>query len=241
MIQFFDLHTHILCGVDDGAKTEKEMYAMIDMAYADGTRAICLTPHFSPYLFGDTNETSLGAFQTLRAYVSERYPDLRLFLGHELGYYSSCFQALNDGVCRTLGKSRYLLVDFPANVDFFELNNAMNQLQRMGYHPILAHTERYRCLFTHRNWIRDFADGGGIIQINASSVNGDWGSVAKMQWKWLIKEGLAHIISSDGHNLTTRPPKMSVCLPYLQKHCDAQTIRELTWDNACKVIRDEPF
>lgn len=239
MLQFFDLHTHMLCGVDDGAKTPEEMYAMLEMAYEDGTRAICLTPHFSPYLFGDTSEASQESFKLLKAYAAEKHPDMYLYLGHELGYHASCLAALNDGTCRTLGNSRYILVDFPEAVDFFEIKNAMNQLQRMGYHPILAHTERYRCLFTHMNWVRDFVAEGGIVQINASSICGDWGTVAKMQWKRLVKEGLVHIISSDGHNLTKRLPKMSVCLPYLQKHCDARTIRALTWDNACRVIRDE--
>ena len=55
----------------------------------------------------------------------------------------------------------------------------------------------------------------------------------------LIKKDLAHIISTDAHNMTSRPPQMSVCLPFLQKHCDAVTVRALTWDNACRVIRDE--
>ena len=239
MNPFFDLHTHLLCGVDDGAKTPEEMYAMLEMAYQDGTRAMCLTPHFSPYLFGDTSRASEESFRLLRAYAAERHPDMKLFLGHELGYHASCIQALNDGTCRTLGKSRYLLVDFPEAVNFFEIQTAMNQLQRMGYHPVLAHTERYRSLFSHMGWVREFVAGGGLVQLNASSICGAWGTVAKMQWKRLIKEGLAHIISSDGHNLTKRQPKMSVCLPYLQKHCDARTIRTLTWDNACRVIRDE--
>ena len=186
IIHFFDLHSHLLCGVDDGAKTPEEMYAMLDMAYADGTRAMCLTPHYSPYLFGDTSVTSENAFRLLQAYAADRYPDLHLYLGHELGYYGSCMQALNEGLCRTLGKSRYLWVDFPGAVNFFEIQNAMSQLQRMGYHPILAHTERYRCLFTHRNWVRDYVADGGLVQINASSICGAWGTVAQMQWKWLV-------------------------------------------------------
>ena len=239
MSPFFDLHSHMLCGVDDGAKTPEEMFAMLEMAYEDGTRAICLTPHFSPYLFGDTTKSSEKAFALLKDYAREHHPDMRLFLGHELGYHASCVNALNEGACRTLAGSRYLLVDFPESVPFFEISTAMDRLQRGGYHPILAHTERYRCLFTHRVWIREFVESGGIVQINASSVNGDWGTVAKMQWKWLVKNELAHIISSDGHNLHSRQPRMSVCLPYLKKHCDAQTIRALTWDNACRVIRDE--
>ncbi len=242
MIPFFDLHTHMLYGVDDGAGTREEMCAMLDMAYRDGTRAVCLTPHFAPYMgWGRDGGRAERAFDELRAYAAAHYPDMHLYLGHELGYHAACMQALNDGSCRTLGNSRYLLVDFPEAVNFFEIQNAMGQLQRMGYHPVLAHTERYRCLFTHMGWVREFVQGGGIVQINASSVLGTWGSMAKIQWKRLVREGLAHIVSSDGHNLSRRPPRMSVCLPYLEKHCDARTIRRLMWDNACRVIRDEPF
>ena len=240
-MQFFDLHTHLLCGVDDGAKTPEEMYAMLDMAYADGTRAMCLTPHFSPYLFGDTARASEESFHLLVEYAKKKYPDMYLYLGHELGYYSSCMQALDEGLCRPLGNSRYLLVDFPEAVSFFEIQNAMGSLQRTGYHPILAHTERYRCLFTHMDWVRDFVEDGGIVQINASSATGAWGTLAKLQWKRLVKEGLAHIVASDGHNLTSRQPKISVCMPYLTKYCSPKRIRELTWDNACRVIRDESF
>ena len=239
MMQFFDLHTHLLCGVDDGAKTPEEMYAMLDMAYADGTRAMCLTPHFSPYLFGDTAKKSEKSFRVLQEYAAKKYPDMYLYLGHELGYYSSCMQALDEGLCRPLGNSRYLLVDFPETVNFFEIQQAMGNLQRTGYHPVLAHTERYRCLFRHMDWVRDFVADGGIVQINASSAVGAWGTMAKLQWKRLVKEGLAHIVASDGHNLTSRQPKISVCIPYLTKYCSSQKIRELTWDNACRVIRDE--
>jgi protein-tyrosine phosphatase len=238
---FFDLHTHMLCGVDDGAKTEEEMYAMLEMAYADGTRALCVTPHYSPYLFGDTYEASEASFALLADYVAKRHPDMYLYLGHELGYHGSCINALNDGYCRSIAGSRYVLVDFPENVGFFEIQKAMNQLQQTGYHPILAHTERYRALHGKIKWIEDFVESGGKVQINASSILGDSGSGAKSQWKKLLSKRLAHIISSDGHNLTTRLPKMSVCMDYLKKNCDAQYIRELTWDNACHVIMDELF
>ena len=239
MAQFFDLHSHMLCGVDDGARTPEDMFAMLEAAYEDGIRAICLTPHYSPYLFGDTTETSQKSFEILKKYVAEKHSDVRIFLGHELGYHHGCLQALNDGVCRTLAGTRYVLMDFPESVDFFELRSAVDQLQRAGYFVILAHTERYRCLFKELRWITEFVDGGGVVQLNASSVTGVWGKGSEKQWKKLIKKGLAHIISTDAHNMTSRPPQMSVCLAFLQKHCDAMTVRALTWDNACRVIRDE--
>jgi protein-tyrosine phosphatase len=239
MAQFFDLHSHMLCGVDDGAKTVEEMSSMLEMAYEDGIRAICLTPHYSPYLFGDTFEKSAESFEILKKYVSEKHPDMRIFIGHELGYHRSGLDALNDGVCRSIAGSRYVQVDFAEAIEFFEIQSAMDQLQRAGYFPILAHTERYRSLFRQIKWIEEFVENGGIVQLNASSVTGSWGRGAQKQWKKLIRRGLAHIIASDGHNLTSRPPLISVCMPFLQKHCDAHTIRALTWDNPCRVVRDE--
>ena len=115
---FFDLHSHILCGVDDGAIDQETMYAMLDMAYADGVRALCLTPHYSPYHYGDTFDRSEGSFALLSEYAREHYPDLQLFMGHELGYYHGCEEALRSGRCRMLAGSRYVLVDFPAQVHF---------------------------------------------------------------------------------------------------------------------------
>ena len=241
MIRFFDLHVHMLCGVDDGAGSQEEMFAMLESAYADGTRALCLTPHYSPYLFGDTLEQSAKSFAILRKYVAEKHPDMRIYLGHELGYHRSCVDALNEGRCRSMAGSRYVLVDFPESVDFFEIQSAMDLLQRSGYFPILAHTERYQELYSHFRWIKEFVEGGGIVQVNASSVGGAWGNKAKKQWIKLLKHGLVHIISSDGHNTTTRPPQMSSCLAYLQKHCSEKQVCDLVWGNAWRVIKDEPI
>lgn len=239
MDRFFDLHSHMLCGVDDGAKTSEEMYAMLEMAYADGIRALCLTPHYSPYLFGETYEKSQKAFVQLEAYVAEKHPDMQLYLGHELGYHHSCLEALADGRCRTVAGSRYLLVDFFEQVELYELQKAMDQLQGSGYFPILAHTERYHCLLKNLEWVENFIERGGVVQVNASSIEGSWGGDAKKLWKKLFKENLVHLISTDSHNLTTRPPKFSVCMQYLKKHCSEAGIRELVWENACKIVNNE--
>ena len=241
MLHFFDLHSHMLCDVDDGARTSEEMFAMLEMAYEDGIRALCLTPHYSPYHFGDTKEKSQRSFEVLQAYVAERHPDMQLYLGHELGYYHECLNALDDGSCRCINNSRYVLVDFPASVAFYELSSAVERLQRAGYFVVLAHTERYECLYKNIGWIEDFAENGGIIQLNASSCCQAWGRSTEKQWKKLIKRGLAHVISSDAHNLTKRPPVMSVCMPFLQKRFDDEVIYDLIWGNASRIVADKPI
>ena len=238
---FFDLHTHFLPGVDDGAKDEQESRKLLRMAYEDGTRAICLTPHFSPYLFGDTSAASERAFERLREYAAEEFPDLALYLGHELGYYDSCLSALGEGRCRTLSGSRYLLVDFPAGVSFSVLREGMDRLLQMGYTPVLAHAERYRALGHRLKWLGEFVACGGLVQLNAGSAIGEFGKFEQKQFKKIVLAGLAHIIASDGHNLETRKPLLSVCLPVLETLVGPEGIRRLTWDNPLAVVKNERF
>jgi len=238
---FFDLHSHILFGVDDGAENQETMFAMLDVAYEDGIRAICLTPHCSPYHYGDTFARSEKSFEIITAYAQTKYPDLSLFLGHELGYYYGCEDVLRDGICRTLAGSRYVLVDFPAHVDFFELSGALNRLRGMGYRTVLAHVERYRCLLRRVDWIRGYVEAGGLIQLNASTITRKWGSRRRKLWIRLVRERLVHFIASDGHDLALRSPKMSVCMEYLQKHCDPEYVRELTWENGWRIVKNAVF
>ena len=238
MARFFDLHSHILCGVDDGAKSVDEMIAMLEMAYEDGTRALCLTPHYAPHMFGVRQEQCKKAFEYLKKYAAQKHPDMQLYLGNELGYNHNGLAALDAGECWSINNSRYVLIDFPESVVFFELQSSVERLQGAGYLVILAHTERYRCLHREVRWIEEFVENGGIVQLNASSCCGGWGRAAEKQWKKLIRRGLAHIISSDGHNLTTRLPKMSVCMPFLKKHYNEEAINLITWENAARVVAD---
>ena len=236
---FFDLHNHMLFGVDDGAQTREMMHAMLDMSYSDGVRAICLTPHFSPYLFGDTSAHSREVFCQLEEYAALKYPDMKLFLGHELGYYHGCEARLRSGRCRTLAGSRYVLVDFPAHAEFFEIQQAMNRMRAEGFCTVLAHAERYRSIATQFEWIKDYVAGGGLIQINASSICGRRFSSTRAMCTRLLREDLVHVIASDGHNLDARPPIMSVCMDYLSKHLSKQKIEELTWENAWRIVENK--
>ena len=138
---FADIHSHILWNVDDGASSEGMMYQMVDKVYADGVRLLCLTPHFHPGYFGDNRQKSEESFAQLRAYVSEKYPDMELLLGNELRYSPGCGVWLKEGACRTLNGFDLVLVDFAAYEKGSQIVCGLNRLMSMGYVPILAHAE----------------------------------------------------------------------------------------------------
>ena len=43
-----DLHSHILPGIDDGAKTAEEGKAMLAQMESQGVKTVVATPHFFP-------------------------------------------------------------------------------------------------------------------------------------------------------------------------------------------------
>ena len=60
-MQLFDMHSHILPGIDDGAKTVEDSLELLSCLKNQGVTNVCLTPHFY------TNEISLEDFIAERA------------------------------------------------------------------------------------------------------------------------------------------------------------------------------
>ena len=208
LVFYTDIHSHMLCGCDDGAADEATMYAMLDEAYASGTRVLCLTPHFQPVFYGDNVDSSKQSFDRLSAYAKEKYPDMQLHLGNELGYYTSCSEALAAGRCRLLG-GRYLLMDFVPNVPLFTLRYAMDEVLSAGYHVILAHVERYRVLRTEADLLFDWAQRGTLFQVNASTFSDMLSFRQKRFVKFLMQQALVHAVASDSHDLHGRSPSLA--------------------------------
>lgn len=206
-MKFTDLHNHTLFGVDDGPKTAKEMFAMLDAAWADGTEVICLTPHFHPGYFGDNRTRIDRSFALLNRYASEKYPAMRLYLGNELRYSGECLSWLETGVCRTLNGTDRVLVDFNEGEPEANIIKGVERLMNAGYRPILAHAERYRALSVQR--IREMSRNGIYIQIDVQSVFGTYGMHARLRSAHLLAENLVDIVATDAHGLGRRSPILS--------------------------------
>lgn len=214
-MNYADIHIHALWGVDDGAKDETQTHAMVDAAYEDGVRILCLTPHYHPGYFGENSEATDQAFQALSRYAQEKYPDLQLYLGNELHYSPEAITWLTDGLCRSINHSDYVLVDFSTRETLRNITRGLDRLLNAGYIPILAHAERYEQLT--KQVISEYSAKGIFIQIDACSLFGDFGFSTKRRAKSLLKSRLADLICSDAHNLTDRPPGISGAYRLIEK------------------------
>lgn len=225
MINFVDIHSHSLPNVDDGAKNTSMMEKMIDIAYNDGIRTICFTPHFKLHHFRDEedvvkyNERVKSAFQSAVDYASSKYNDLKLLLGNEILWHSSISDSLADGNCSFLGKDKLVLVEFMPSVSAYELKNAIISLLRKGYKPLIAHIERYECLSLDTSLLEELKQHGALFQINALSITKfKLGKRARFI-KRVLASHLVDVVASDAHDDKHFAPVLSLAYQrVLKKH-----------------------
>lgn len=238
MAQFVDLHCHMLSGTDDGAASDEEMYAMLDASYADGARGICLTPHFNTYVWPGTPEAAAAAFEKLSAYAG-RYPDLRLWRANELFYQQDAAVEIAAGNCLTLGGGRFVLVDFSADVSYFDLCHALQDLRNHGFLPVLAHAERYTCLSSRPDRSEELARERGIpLQVNASSLFGAWGFSARRAAARIVRRHLCSVVASDAHGINRRKPGLSRAYGLVRRWCGEEEADALFYENPLAILED---
>lgn len=238
-MHFADIHNHMLFGADDGAGTEAEMYQIIDASYADGVRHLCFTPHYHPGYFGEYQAQINAAFALAQSYCAERYPDLRLYLGNELRYERSCLEWLEQGRCRTLNNTEYLLVDFLYPEPAENILNAMLRVLNAGYTPVLAHVERYETFHRDLREIDQLKSWGVILQVDAQSPLGGLGHGSKVRARRLLDVGAVDLVASDAHDLTNRPPQLRPCYDFVSKKYGEDYAQHLFWEGALRIIGHE--
>lgn len=233
-----DMHCHLLPGVDDGSKDEKETEKMLRMAWKEGIRGILVTPHYHVDRSGDFSERCKKSYQKVCSMAKDIHPGMKIFLGNEIFYSAGVVEALKKGEALTLNGTRYVLVEFATYVELLTVRKAIQELQYAGYAPIVAHMERYDCLKKEEQ-VRELVEMGALMQVNASTLTGKMGMGVKRYMKKLLKEDLIHIVGTDAHSSRHRRPKMKKCLRYIQRKAGASKRRELTESNPATIIRGE--
>lgn len=198
-----DLHCHILPGIDDGSKNSEMSLAMLAEEKRQGLQAITFTPHFHP------NRIELEKFLKIRQLSYDRLmskPEtaelgIKFKVGAEV-FFSPKINDLDlDPLCFT--DSNYILIEFPTDERPYGLSHTLINVINRGYTPIIAHVERYPYFTEEPTKLIDLIEKGCVIQVNAGAVL-DKDRIAMKYIKW----GMAHIISTDCHNMEKRKPNL---------------------------------
>lgn len=236
-MRLFDIHCHILPGVDDGSRSMDMSLDMLQIAYEEGTRKIVLTPH---YMIGrnryDKASDLDDRFEELKARAGELYPDLTMYLGNEILWEEGVIDLLKSGDIHTMNGTKYVLVEYNVRTSFRQIMDSIQQLSGARYWPIIAHVERYECLVKRIDRIEEMIRSRALLQMNISSVEGGFLNESKRWCRKLIKEGYITFFGTDAHNVDSRAPYTQEYIPWLRKHCgdDAEyMLMEAAEDMVC--------
>ena len=236
---YYDIHCHILPGVDDGAANIEEALQMIKIAYDDGIRHMVLTPHYQERIY-ETSATDLQReFHILQRKVMRRYKDMNLYLGAELFYHTDMVRKLEQNQLLTMAGTDYILIEFLPSMEKSTIIRGLRDILMAGKKPILAHVERYQHLAGDIDTIEQLIDMGVFMQVNASSVLGKSGWKTKHFVKKLLDYEMIHYIGTDAHGTKHRRPLLGECAAYIEKKWSRQYAEQLLIHNPARLLAEK--
>jgi protein-tyrosine phosphatase len=210
-----DIHSHVLFGMDDGAKTIEDSIAMVRMAADHGTTDLVCTPHANLEYRYDPEV------------IAERIGQLEAACKGALRLYTGCdfhlsYDNIQDAVVHphkyTINQKNYLLVEFSDLLIFKNTPEIFGRLGDAGMIPIVTHPERNGLLRQRIEEISSWVAEGAYVQVTAQSLTGRFGRRAQDFAKLLLDRGLVHVIASDAHDCQYRPPVMHEAHAWLCQH-----------------------
>ena len=234
--KYIDIHSHILPGVDDGAENMEMSMAMVDMAYAQGVRIMIATPHYYPGHMRFPKEHLEEVYEKTLSVIKEKYSDFTLLLGNEIYYRDEVVEKLKNKRIFTLADTRYVLLEFSNMAEYDYIVKAVRTVLDAGYYPILAHIERYSCLWKNEKRVKELIRMGAYMQVNAENFQAGFFSAERRYCLKLIQNGLVHFLGSDCHNLSDRSPNYKCAVEYLEKKLEPELLNDIIARNTEKLL-----
>jgi protein-tyrosine phosphatase len=202
-----DLHCHALPGIDDGPRDMDEALALCHAASADGIEVLAATPHLRSDHPGVRPEELAERCEQLNDALRAERLSLHVVPGGEVDLLWA--QAASDEELRLASLcqgGRALLVETPYAALGEDFEDLLFRVQVRGYRILLAHPERNATLREHPERLAALVQRGILVQVTAPAFRdeGHGGlrrSPSRRFALRLVRDGLAHVVSSDAHRI----------------------------------------
>jgi len=235
-----DLHSHILPGVDDGARSLAESLEMARIAVADGIGVMACTPHIYPGLYPNHKASIFAARTELQAALDEAGLPLQLSTGADVHLVPGVLEGLRAGSIPSLGETRYVLLEPSHHVPPPHFAESVFQLVLAGYVPVITHPERLHWVADHFQTLVDLTRQGAWLQVTGNSLTGVFGPGPKYWAERFLGEGLTHILASDAHSAGRRAPVLSAARDIAEKLLGPDEAQRLVQGRPAALLADQP-
>ncbi|MDI5887434.1 MULTISPECIES: tyrosine-protein phosphatase [Flavobacterium] len=194
-----DIHSHLLPGIDDGAKTFGDTLRLTQALQDIGISEFITTPHIIQHVWDNTHEQILDKKATTVLELEKNNITVPFKAAAEYLMDDQFVQLFKSNNLLTL-KDNYVLVEMSYINPPIQLYSILFDLQVAGYIPVMAHPERY--LFYHNdfNEYQKLKRAGCLFQLNLLSVVGYYGAGITKIAEQLLQKGMYTYVGSDVHH-----------------------------------------
>ncbi len=194
-----DLHSHLIPGIDDGAKTMEESISLIKALKAFGFTKLITTPHIMSHRYPNSSEIIQKGLMLLKEELDRQNIDIEIEAAAEYYLDDHLFRLIKQGDILTFGDN-YLLFEMSYVIAPADLDHIIYEMQSAGYRPVLAHPERY--MYMHHNFEKyvRLKQHGVLFQINTNSLGGYYSKPVQKAAMRLVEMGMIDLIGTDTHS-----------------------------------------
>lgn len=182
---------------------------MAKAAVENGVSVLACTPHIMPGIWNNSGLQIRMAVDALRSELERSGVNLHLTTGADVHIAPNLVAGLRSGHILSLHDTRYVLLELPHHIVPPRADTCFLQLLDAGYFPIFTHPERLSWIQKRYDVVEKLFEKGVWMQITAGSLSGRFGKRAQQWADRMLRDGFVHILASDTHNLTSRPPDMA--------------------------------
>lgn len=197
---FIDIHSHLLPGIDDGAKNLDNSIELIATLSSYGIKNFVTTPHVLGDIYPNSTDTILQKLVEVQdALAAKGMNDVTIRAAAEYMMDEKFLERLQQNDILTL-KDHYILVEMSYFNAPYNLYDILFEIQLKGYKPVLAHPERYNFYHNDFQSYHKLKKAGCLFQLNLLSLTEQYGSHVQKISNLLIKEGLYDFVGTDTHH-----------------------------------------
>lgn len=225
-----DVHSHIIPGIDDGARTMEMALEMARQAVESGVTHLVCTPHVHWGTFDNTPEIIEAGFQALKQAVSDNNIPLTLSWAGEVRVNEMVPVWFRQSTLPFLGSyegKKVLLLEMPHSNMPAGLDQLFRWLHNEGVQPLIPHPERNRDVWKRPEKIQWLRNQGCLLQVTAGAFIGRFGEQVKDIALSMLSANQIDLVASDTHDIKRRPNDMGEAYKFVCGHASAEVADRL--------------
>jgi len=196
----WDMHNHLLFGIDDGAKSLEDSLDMVALYLELGFEKITCTPHILMDFYPNSADTIAPVCTQLQKAIEQRNIPLTLDFAAEYYIDDAFVKKLDNKEDLLTFEGKHILVETGFMNKPRNLHDVFFRLQSEGYQIVFAHPERYTYLQSDYALAEEIINAGVKFQVNLFSFLGYYSPHAQKMAEWMVQKGYYHFMATDAHS-----------------------------------------